>query len=65
MYLYLADPQNGPEELTDGALEAVSGGILQLFIGAALAGLGIGLGTAMVISDEGVKLTAPKPEDWF
>jgi hypothetical protein len=47
MYLYLAGSQNGPEELTDDALEAVSGGLLHMFIGAALAGIGVGIGVGL------------------
>jgi hypothetical protein len=63
MYLYLASPQNGPEELTDTALEPVSGGILQLFIGVALTGIGIGIGAALALSEG--EVTLPAPEDWF
>jgi hypothetical protein len=63
MYLYLASPQNGPEELTDEALEAVSGGILQMLIGMAVAGAGVLFGAGTALSKGEVKL--PPPEDWF
>ncbi len=36
MYLYLAGSHDGPEELTDDALEAVSGGVLGYFVAFAI-----------------------------
>jgi hypothetical protein len=39
LYLYLAGSQEGPEELADDALEAVSGGLLQFMLGALTMGV--------------------------
>jgi hypothetical protein len=51
MYLYLADSQNGSEELTDDALEAVSGGVLQLVAGFLLGAGSVAFGTWAALTE--------------
>jgi len=51
MYLYLVGSQNGPGELTDDALEAVSGGVLQLVAGFLLGAGSVALGAWGALSE--------------
>lgn len=53
MYLYVAGSQDGPEELTDDDLEAVSGGVLQILAGMVIGATAATIGGVLAVYEPG------------